>query len=145
MHLEKRNTFIFTLFTTMLPIFTISLTVLILNVFLSCKAYQVHRYKKSPDYQEQSALKKKKLKKKQAIIKTQLKPMITLLIVILGSCSCAVGLLFPLLYIPQDASNFMKTWWGMLLIQILVICWPSFIPLFLACTTSKSVNRRWKY
>ena len=106
--ISKKGSFlILGLLTTVLPIFTISLPVLILNAFLSYRAYQVQR-----QIREESRLsgtisnEVNNLKKKQAAIKTQLKPMITLLIVILGSC--AVGLLLPLLYFPiisQDASK----------------------------------------
>ena len=85
-----------------LPLFLASLFTAIINIYLTIKAYQI--YKK---IQEQSELsgghssdneQLKALKKKQASVKKHLKPMITLLVVVLGTSS--IGLLFPLLYIP---------------------------------------------
>ena len=73
----------------------------ILNIYLTIKAYQVHK-----KIQEESELsggdsrdneQLKALKKKEATIKKHLKPMITLLVIVLGSSS--IGLLFPILYI----------------------------------------------
>ena len=71
----------------------------ILNIYLTIKAYQV--YKK---IQEESELsgghsneQLKALKKKQATIKKHRKPMITLLVVVLGSSS--IGLIFPIILV----------------------------------------------
>ena len=90
------------LITYMLPIFSSCLLTAILNIYLTIKAYKVHKR-----IQEESKLsgghtedndQLKVLKKRQATVKKHLKPMITLLVVVLGTSS--VGLLFPLLYIP---------------------------------------------
>ena len=90
-----------TLTTYSLPIFLACFFTAILNIYLTIKAYQVHK-----QIQEESKLsgghsrendQLKALKKKQATIKKHLKPMITLLVVVLGSSSA--GLLFPLLFL----------------------------------------------
>ena len=91
-----------TLITYVLPTFLTCLLTVILNIYLTIKAYQVHK-----QIQEESRLsgghsgdnnRLKTLKKKHATIKKHRKPLITLLVVVLGSTS--IGLLFPLLYIP---------------------------------------------
>ena len=73
---------------------------IILDIYLTIKAYKV--YKK---IQEESKLsggdsrdnnRLKALQKKQATIKKHLKPIITLLVVVLGNS--LIGLIFPLLY-----------------------------------------------
>ena len=88
--------------TYILPVFLTSFLTTILNIYLTIKAYRVHQ-----QIQEESKLsgghsrdndQLKTLKKKQATIKRHLKPMTTLLVVVLGSSS--IGLLFPLLFIP---------------------------------------------
>ena len=85
-----------------IPIFLACFLTAILNIYLTIKAYQVHK-----EIQEESKLsggytedndQLKALKKKQATIKKHLKPVITLLVVVLGSSS--FGLLIPLLVIP---------------------------------------------
>ena len=85
-----------------LPIFLTSLLTTILNIYLTIKAYRVHQ-----QIEEESKLsgghstdndQLKTLKKKQATIKRHLKPMTTLLVVVLGSSS--IGMLSPLLFIP---------------------------------------------
>ena len=91
-----------TLTTFSLPISLACFFTIILNIYLTIKAYQVHK-----QIQEESKLsgghsrgdndQLKALKKKQATIKKHLKPMITLLVVVLGSSS--IGLLFPLLFL----------------------------------------------
>ncbi|XP_065886708.1 rhodopsin, GQ-coupled-like [Dysidea avara] len=94
--ISEGSTFIFTLLGYVLPVFTVSLIVIILNIYLSYKAYQVQR-----EIQEESRLSgttSNEVKEKQATIKAHLKPMKTLLVVVLGSA--ALGLIFPLLYIP---------------------------------------------
>ena len=91
-----------TLTTFMLPIFLTCFLTTILNIYLTIKAYQVYK-----QIQEESKLSGghstgndhyRALKKKQIAIKKHLKPMITLLVVVLGTSS--IGLLFPLLFIP---------------------------------------------
>ena len=89
------------LITYTLPIFLACFLTVILNIYLTIKAYQVHK-----QIQEESKLygghsgdtQLKALKNKHATIKKHLKPLTTLLVVVLGSVS--IGLLFPLLYIP---------------------------------------------
>ena len=89
------------LMANVLPIFFSCLLTVILNIYLTIKAYQIHK-----KIQEESKLsgghsrdndRLKALKKKEAIIKKHRKPMITLLVVVLGSTS--IGLLFPLLFL----------------------------------------------
>ena len=96
------GTLLQTLMTYLLPMFLSCFLTAILNVYLTIKAYQVHK-----KIQKESELsgghsrdndQLKALKKKQATIKKHLKPMITLLVVVLGSTS--IGMLFPLLFIP---------------------------------------------
>ena len=91
-----------TLLTFILPIFLACFLTAILSIYLTIKTYQVYK-----QMQEESKLSGghstsnnhySALKKKQATIKKHLKPMITLLVVVLGSSS--IGLLFPLLFIP---------------------------------------------
>ena len=90
-----------TLIAFSLPIFLACLLTVILNIYLTVKAYQIHK-----KIQEESKLygghsrdnnQLKALKKKHATIKKHRKPLITLLVVVLGSTS--VGLLSPLLFI----------------------------------------------
>jgi len=91
-----------TVISVALPTFSASLLTVILNIYLTIKAYQVHR-----QIEKESKLlgnhsrdndQLKTLRMKQAKIKKHLKPMITLLVVVLGTSS--FGLLFPLLYVP---------------------------------------------
>ena len=88
--------------TYMLTVFLACFAAVILNIYLTIKAYQVHK-----QIQEESKLsgghtedndQLEALKKKQAVIKTHRKPMVTLLVVVLGTSS--FGLLFPLMFIP---------------------------------------------
>ena len=88
--------------TSTLPVFFACFLTAILNIYLTVKAYQVHK-----QIQEESKLsgghtednnRLKALKKKQATVKKHRKPMITLLVVVLGTAS--FGLLTPLLIIP---------------------------------------------
>ena len=88
--------------TYMLTVFFSCFAAVILNIYLTVKAYQVHKQiqeesKLSGGHTEDNA-QLKALKKKQATIKKHRKPMITLLVVVLGTSSS--GLLFPLLLIP---------------------------------------------
>jgi len=97
--LSSNRTIVFALLTFMLPNVASSLSVLAINIYLCLKAYQVQK-----QMREESRLsgttsnEVNNLKKKQATIKTHLKPMITLLVVVLGSSG--IVLLFPLLYFP---------------------------------------------
>ena len=84
-----------------LPVFLACFLTVILNIYLTIKAYQVHQ-----QIEEESKLsggqsgdndQLKALKKKQATIKKHRKPIITLLVVVLGTTS--IGLSFPLLFI----------------------------------------------
>ena len=85
-----------------MPIFTISFVVLILNAYLTYKAYEIQRQiRKESKLSGATSNEVNNLKKKQATIKTHLKPMITLLVVVLGSS--AVGLIVPLMYFPAIA------------------------------------------
>ena len=91
--------FIFFLLTFIMPIFAVSFITLTLNICLSYKAYQVQRQIRAEFRLSGTTSNEiKNLKKKHATIKTQMKPMITLLVVSLGST--AINLLFPILYIP---------------------------------------------
>ena len=91
-----------TLTTFILPIFSTCFLTAVLNIYLTIKAYRVHK-----QIQEESKLSGghtedndqfKALKKKRATNTKHLKPMITLLVVVLGTSS--VGMLFPLMFIP---------------------------------------------
>ena len=88
--------------TVTIPVFLSSLITIALDVFLTIKAYQIRK-----KIQEESQLsgghsrdidKLKALKKKEANVKKNLKPVITLLVVVMGNA--AFGLFLPLLYIP---------------------------------------------
>ena len=90
------------LITITIPVFSSCLITVSLDVCLTIKAYQIHK-----KIQEESKLsggnsrnndQLKALKKKEANIKKNLKPMVTLLIVVMGNSF--FGLLFPILYIP---------------------------------------------
>jgi len=90
------------LLTVGLPLFINYVLLCFLNIYLTIKAYKIHK-----QIEEESKLsgghsgdnnQLKALKKKQANIKKHLKPMITLLVIILASLF--VGLLLPLLYVP---------------------------------------------
>ena len=99
--LRNRATFV-NFMTAVVPIFLACFLTAVLNIYLTIKAYQVHKQikeesKLSGGHTEDNG-QLKALKMKQATIKKHLKPMITLLVVVLGSSSS--GLLFPLLFIP---------------------------------------------
>ena len=88
--------------TVVVPSFLVSFLTIILNIYLTIKAYQVHK-----QIQDESKLsgghtegndQLKILMKKQATIKKHRKPMITLLVIVLGTTSA--GLLHPLRFIP---------------------------------------------
>ena len=92
------------LMTFILPIFFSCLFTVILNIYLTIKAYQIRK-----KIQEESKLsgsnsrdsdQLKALKKKEATIKKHRKPMITLLVVLLGSTSIGLLFPFPLLFFP---------------------------------------------
>ena len=94
----ENNSFILLFVTFLLPVFALSLIVLVLNVYLSFKAYQVQgKIRAESRLSGARSNEVNKLKKKQATIKTHLKPMITLLVVVLGSSS--FGLLFPIFFV----------------------------------------------
>ena len=99
---KDRMSLLNALMTYIVPAFLACLFTVILNIYLTIKAYQIRK-----KIQEESKLsgghtrdndKLKALKKKEASIKKHLKPMITLLVVVLGSTS--TGFIFPLLFIP---------------------------------------------
>ena len=89
------------LITVTIPMFLACLITVFLDVYLTIKAYQIRK-----QIQEQSKLlgghgkdndQVKTLKKKEANIRKQLKPMITLLVVVMGNSF--IGLLFPILFV----------------------------------------------
>ena len=99
--ISKHRSVLNILMTSLVPAFLACLFTVILNIYLTIKAYQIHK-----KIQEESKLsgghsrdsdQLKALEKKEATIKKHLKPMVTLLVVVLGSTS--TGLLFPLLLI----------------------------------------------
>jgi len=92
------SAFIEAVFSYLLPIFTAAFISLVLNIYLSIKAYRIHKQIESESSLRGFTDNLKALKTKQAAIKKNLKPVITLLIIVLGSI--VVGLLSPLLYIP---------------------------------------------
>ncbi|XP_065920508.1 olfactory receptor 7C2-like [Dysidea avara] len=96
--LSEGSTFVNTLITFILPIFIASFVAIILNAYLSVKAYQVRKQIQMETRLSGRSKELKDLKKKQATIKEHLKPMITLLVVVFSST--VFGLLFPLLYVP---------------------------------------------
>ena len=89
------------LITITIPMLLACLITISLDVFLTIKAYQLHK-----KIQEESKLsghsrdngQLKALKKKEATIKKNLKPVITLLVVVMGNSF--FGLLFGILFIP---------------------------------------------
>ena len=97
--LSEGSTFLNTLITFILPISIVSIVSIILNAYLSVKAYQVTKQiQKETRLSGATTDGLEGLKKKQATIKAHKKPIVTLLVVVFGSTVC--GLLFPLLYIP---------------------------------------------
>ena len=99
---QEDDSVILSALTTAVPIFAISFVVLILNAYLTYKAYEIQRQiQKESKLSGATSNEVNNLKKKQAIIKTHLKPMITLLVVVLGSS--AIGLIVPLIYFPAIA------------------------------------------
>jgi len=101
-------TFLETVFTHILPTFIASLLTVSMDIFLSIKAYQVNKQIQKEVKLSGTTTQLPALKQKQANIKRNLKPLITLLVVITGST--LVGLLFPLMYIPvgilEDATTY---------------------------------------
>jgi len=101
-------TFLEILFTFILPTFITSLLTISMDIFLSVKAYQVDKQIQKESKLSGATNQLQALKQKQAAIKRNLKPLITLLVVITGST--LIGLLFPLMYIPvvilEDATMY---------------------------------------
>jgi len=97
---SKGKSFISNALSHALPIFVSSIIAVIFNTYLAIKAYQVHK-----QIQEETRLsgattsELKALKKRKATIKTNWKPMITLMVVVLGSLG--IGLFFPLIHIAS--------------------------------------------
>ena len=133
-----------TFITSELPAFLACSLTIILNIYLTIKASQVHK-----QIQEESKLsgchtqdndQLKALKKKQATIKKYRKPMITLLVVVLGNVS--FGLLNPLLFIPTRIPSSLcknhaicgKTQYNLLIPPVSSIC------LWTILQTSKRAN-----
>jgi len=96
--LSEGSTFVNTLISFILPISIASVVAIILNAYLSIKAYQVHKQIEMENRLSGASDGLKHLQQQQATIKAHLKPMITLLVVVFSST--ALGLLFPLLYVP---------------------------------------------
>ena len=92
------SSFIEAFFTYLLPIFTAAFLSLVLNIYLSIKAYRIQKQIESETSLRGFTNDLKVMKTKKAAIKKNLKPMITLLVIVLGST--VIGLLSPLLYIP---------------------------------------------
>ena len=101
-NLFNSRTLLGTLITYIIPVFFACSLSAVLNIYLTIKAYNIHK-----QIQEENKLsgghsrdnnQLKVLQKKQSTIKKHRKPLITLLVVVLGSSS--VGMLFPLLFIP---------------------------------------------
>jgi len=93
------SAFIEAVFSYLLPIFTAAFLSMVLNIYLSIKAYRIHKQIKSEASLRGFTNDLEALKTKQAAIKKNLKPVITLLVIVLGSI--IIGLLSPLLYIPR--------------------------------------------
>jgi len=90
------------LLTVGLPLLVNHVLVSFLNIYLTIKAYKIHKQienegKLSGGHNRDND-QLKSLKKKQANIRKRLKLMITLLVIILASSF--IGLLFPILYLP---------------------------------------------
>ena len=90
------------LLTLIIPMFLSCLITVFLDIYLTIKAYQIHK-----QIQEESKLsgghatdndQLKALKKKEGSVKLQLKPMITLMVVVMGNSF--FGLMFPILHVP---------------------------------------------
>jgi len=95
-----KPSFALSIITYLTPVLVASTLTLILNVYLTIKAYQIRK-----QIQKESSLsggdnnnQYKSLKKKQANLKKQMKPVITLLVIILGSVF--IGVIFTILYVP---------------------------------------------
>ena len=100
----RHSTVLETLITVTLPVFLSCVITVSLDVHLTIKAYQICK-----KIQEESELSGghrrdndefKALKKKEANIKKNLKPVITLLVVVMGNAM--FGLLIPILIIPAE-------------------------------------------
>ena len=81
----KQGSFLFILFGTIIPIFLAFLITVTLDVYLSIKAYQMHK-----NIQQENGDGKQMSKAKLHKLLQQLKPLITLLVTILGSTTTAV-------------------------------------------------------
>ena len=83
--LHKRDSFLAILFTPAIPIFLAFFITITLDAYVSIKAYQVYQRMQKESGEEKQASKDKLNK-----ILRQLKPMITLLVTVLGSTTIAV-------------------------------------------------------
>ena len=87
----KQNSYLVVLFSTHVPVFLAFSVTIILDAYLSIKAYQVYKR-----IQEENGEEKQVSKDKLNKILKQLKPMITLLVTILGST--AIGVVIAIIY-----------------------------------------------
>ena len=84
----EENSFVGFVFAFMLPMVVLSIIKVILNVHLAIKGYQIHKkIERETSLSGHSSEKVTSLKKKQRIIRQNRKPIITLLVVVLGSVS----------------------------------------------------------
>jgi len=90
------TSFIVSVLAYFLPVMLSSVLTLILNVYLVYKAYQIRGQIQGLSGGDNSQV--KSLKQKYGIIRKQMKPVITLLVIVIGSVF--LGIFFPVLYIP---------------------------------------------
>ena len=100
----KQVSFVADFFTTVVPVFLAFFITITLDTYLSIKAYQMYK-KIQKENGEEMQMSKKKLNK----LLRQLKPMITLLVTILGSTAMAViGVIIYELTVTVEGTSFVK-------------------------------------
>ena len=104
--LHKQPSFLNILFTPTVPVFLAFFITITLDAYISIKAYQVHK-RIQKENGEEKQISKDKLKK----ILQQLKPMITLLVTILGSTTIAViiAITYRTASMTTEGSSFVRS------------------------------------
>jgi len=95
-YIPAKSSFFESLFTFILPAVSASVLTVVTDIYLVVKAYQMKKKIEAESRLSGTTNELKALKNKQAVIRKNLKPMMTLLIVALGSTF--TGTLFPIAY-----------------------------------------------
>jgi len=131
------SSFVSSIFVYYLPVILASMLTLILNVYLVIKAYQIRKQIQKESNLSGDNSQSQSLKKKLANIRKQMKPVITLLVIIMGSV--LIGLLFAVLYVP--AKLLIDGLWIVLFFPTFSFYHHFFTLLYMGSTSSLSMSQ----